>query len=163
MRITVIIFLLFSVSGLLKGQVLTTDELLPYVNDKIPNYRSAQAPKASQIRIGDITYTMCQKEFREGKKRIKVLLFDFKEASIMYIQATRGWLLFESLASETYIQRPLSEEQYVGWETYNIPTKTAKIHLGIHDRFLMTIETTDVSPESLQEIIDHFMNEEFPF
>ena len=154
------ILVFVSLSG--EAQVLLPNDLVKLVADDIPGFRlRSDNTKSTHLKLGDITYSMCQKEYTAGSKRIKILLFDFNEAQIMYVQATRGWLLFEALDSEVYNQRQITEKEYFGWETYHIPTNTARVYLGINSRFMMTVETTNVDLESLGEIIHLLMVADF--
>lgn len=160
MRIIPFTFFFLLVLFSVNAQVIHPEKLLTFVNDNIPKFRLRDT-RSNHLKLGDITYSMCQKEYTAGNKRIKILLFDFKEAQIMYTQATRGWLLFEALDSEVYNQRQITEEEYFGWETYHIPTNTARVYFGIKNRFMMTVETTNVDLESLREITDLLMLADF--
>ena len=114
------------------------------------------------MQVGALTYSLCEKNFEAGNQSIKILLFDYKEAPIMYDQAMRGWNNLYPVESDSLIQRAVRMTNCTGWESYNKHQKTSLIILGICDRFFLTMTCQNVELETLQEIIQSFQLEKFP-
>ncbi|HEY3429161.1 MAG TPA: hypothetical protein VGK39_00710, partial [Cyclobacteriaceae bacterium] len=103
------------------------------------------------------------KSFRSRRQQaIKVLLFDYKDAPIMYNQATKSFSSFAITESDSMISRPIVMKDCSGWESYNIHRRNSQILLGVCDRFFLTIEGTNVDLESLKKIVQTFKFETFP-
>lgn len=138
------------------AHVLSPQKILKLIPDKINGFKEVDEPKARQTKLGNITYSLGEKHFNSGKRSIKILLFDYKEAPIMYNQAMKEWSSHAIVESDTIVFRQLAMQNCSGWESYNVHSKRSQIFLGICDRFfmMMTGENTDLAvlKRALQEI-----------
>jgi hypothetical protein len=159
-----IVILLSCVSSLYaqSDKVLSSDKILRLVPNRIKGFQQLVDPKAMEMKLGTIAYTLCDKKFEDGKRSVKILLFDFKEASIMYNQATREWKDQSVIESDSIIQRSVIMTNCSGWESFNRQSKTAQIFLGICDRFFLTITGENVELEELRKVLGEFKLSEFP-
>ena len=114
------------------------------------------------IKVGSIQYSVCDKRFLKGQQRIKFLLFDFKETSIMYSQAIKKWSLATSVETDSLVQRPLVVKNCTGWETDNRKMSSSQIFLGIYNRFFLTIEGEHVELEKLKAVLQEVDMSKFP-
>jgi hypothetical protein len=145
------------------SQVLPAEKIIKLIPDKIPDYYLKEDPKSKLIKLGTIQYSMVEKNFSTSKKRsIKILLFDYKDASIMYNQATRKWSTFTTIESDSLILRPSIIKDCTGWESYYVYKKNSQIMLGICNRFFLTVEGTGVELEALKKIVQDFKFETYP-
>jgi hypothetical protein len=136
--------------------VLSPEKILKLIPDKIKGFKETDEPKARQTKLGNITYSLAEKHYHSGQHTIKILLFDYKEAPIMYNQAMKEWSSHATVDTDTLVFRSLAMNNCSGWESYNIHSKRSQIFLGICDRFFMMItgENTDlvILRRALQEI-----------
>jgi hypothetical protein len=153
------LFLVIASPTVLYGQtahVLSPEKILKLIPDKINGFKEVDEPKARQTKLGNITYSLGEKHFNSGKRSIKILLFDYKEAPIMYNQAMKEWSSHAIVDTDSLVFRSLAMQNCSGWESYNVHSKRSQIFLGICDRFfmMMTGENTDLAvlKKALQDI-----------
>jgi hypothetical protein len=145
------------------AEILSTDQILKLIPDKIAEFYPAEEFKSKLVKLGTLRYSMAEKDFSGNRKRaIKILLFDYKEAPIMYNQATRKWSSFTTIETDSVILRPALIKDCTGWESYNVHRKNSQIMLGICDRFFLTIEGTGVDLEFLKKVVQTFEFENYP-
>ena len=145
------------------SEVLSSEKIIKLIPNKIKEFHLSKDPNSKVIKLGTLRYSMAEKNFSANQQRsIKILLFDYKEAPIMYNQATRKWSTFTNLETDSVIQRPVDILGCTGRESYNFIRKNSQIILGINDRFFLTVEGTNVNLESLQKVVQAFKFETFP-
>ncbi len=142
--------------------VLSPDKMLTLVPERIKGFRQVVDPKAMQMKIGTLTYTLCEKNFNDGKRTVKILLFDFKEATVMYNQATRKWDNQLTIESDSLVERSVITRNSSGWESFNKQNQTSQLFLGICDRFFLTMTGENLERGELRSILEMFPLEEFP-
>lgn len=164
-----IILLLILCNYSSQGQSQTEDKILPaeliinLIPSKISNFYPSSDPKSKVMKLGTIQYSMAERNFIAGNERsIKILLFDYKEASIMYNQATRKFNTFTPVESDSVILRALTMRDCTGWESFNVQQKNSQIHLGICNRFFLSVEGTGVDLQTLKQVVQSFKFETFP-
>ena len=79
----------------------------------------------------------------------------------MYTQVTKEWARYEPMNSDSLTLTPIVEPNYFGWITYST-NQSAKIFLGVAERFYLAIEGKNVDQETLNEILKLFSLDEFP-
>jgi hypothetical protein len=145
-------------------KVLPAGKIITLIPNKIKEYSLTEDPKSKVIKIGTLQYSMAEGNFYASRKRsIKILLFDYKEASIMYSQATRKFSTVVPIESDTVTLRPIVMPGYTGWESYDVHLKHSQILLGIFNRYFLTIEGTNVDLETLQHVVHEFKFGDFPY
>jgi hypothetical protein len=145
------------------SEILSPEKILQLLPKKIQGFHISKNPSSKVIKLGTLRYAMAEKNFAANHKRsVKILLFDYKEAPIMYNQATRKWSTYTAIETDSIIQRPYVMKDCTGWESNNVKRKNSQIILGIYNRFYLTIEGTNVDLESLQKVVQTFMFEAFP-
>lgn len=162
-RNTFFLFLVFQsmFTSLLAQQVLKPEEISQLVPKKIKGYYEDGESKSSLIKMGDIRYSLCERKFINGKQKIMILLFDYKEAGIMYKQAMRKWD-DELVENDSLILRNITMINCTGWESYNKQSSTSQIFLGICDRFFLMISANNIELDKLKEVTSYFSFETFP-
>lgn len=159
---TLLSILLFAIPPSVIAQVFTLNDMMKLVPDKISGYRQVDGSKSNELKIGNISYSICQKDFSSGSKHITILLFDFKNAPIMYNQVTREWKKYQTIESDTLTHRSITEANYFGWEYYHPANRSSKISLGISERFYLAIDGKNIPLESLKEVVKLFALESYP-
>lgn len=142
-------------------QVLNQTEIAKLLPNKLSGYYKDGDTKASLINLGNLKYSLCEKRFSKGKQKIKMLLFDYKEASIMYNQAVRKWA-HDVVVTDSLVLRNITVEDGQGWETYNRQNHNSQIFLGIKERFFLMISADNVPLDDLQEILKSVPLRNFP-
>ena len=142
---------------------LSAEKIIKLIPNKITGFSLSADPQSKQIKLGTLQYCMAEKNFIASRKRsVKVLLFDYKEAPIMYNQATRKWTTYKRVESDSIIQRPIVLDDCIGWESYDAGKVSSQILMGIFNRFYLTVEGKNVDLESLRTILGEFKIEKFP-
>lgn len=147
-----------------KGQkpILTSQELQQLTPPYINGFQRGQEPKGKLIQIGNLQYSMCEQNFTNGKQRIKVLLFDFNDAGIMYKQATNKWKNFLPILTDSVTLQPVTMNNCSGWQSYKKSSNTSEIYLGVCDRFFLTLIGESVELEIINKYLDEFRFDLFP-
>lgn len=148
--------------GSIQGQTLLKGrELIKLVPQKIQGYTMQEEGRVSDMKVGTLKYSLCEKKFTRGKQIIKFLLFDYTEAPIMYSQAMKRSTP-EFLQTDSLILRPLIFENGKGWESYSLKSSSSQIFMGISNRFFLMISGENVNLDKLKEVSDLFNYTNFP-
>ena len=142
--------------------LLSPTNILKLVPMSIEGFQEDIDPKAREIKVGTLSYTVCEKNFSDRKRSVKILLFDFKEATIMYNQAMRKWNNQPNIESDSLVERSLMIRNCNGWESFNRHHKSSQLFLGICDRFFLTVMGENMKLDELRKVLDEFPLEEFP-
>ena len=144
-------------------KILSAEKIIKLIPNKIDGFRLSADPQSKLIKLGTLKYSMAEKDFSANRKRsIKILLFDYKEAPIMYNQATQKWTSFKTIESDSLIRRPTRVDNCPGWESYDAGNKNSQILVGIFNRFYLTVEGTNVNLEFLKKVVLNIKVETFP-
>jgi hypothetical protein len=142
-------------------EVLKPEEMKKLVPEKIKGYNAESESKSSLIKMGDLRYSLCERKFYKGRQKVKILLFDYKEAPIMYNQAMRRWTT-PNVVTDSLVFRNITKNNYTGWETYNRVSSTTQIFIGIKDRYFLMISGENIELGMLQEVLQDFSFEGYP-
>lgn len=142
-------------------QALKPEEISKLVPDKVKGFYDDGDSKSSLVKMGDLRYSLCERRFVRGKQKIMILLFDYKEAGIMYKQAMRRWNS-ELVETDSLILRNITMANCVGWESYSRQNATSQIFLGVCDRFFLMISAENMELDKLKEVATLFNFEKFP-
>ncbi len=151
-----------NVHGQDSTKVLSANEIKQLLPDAVVDFKKDGKPVSKVIKVGGIQYSLCDKRFLNEEQHIKFLLFDFKEAPIMYSQAIKKWSLATPVDTDSLVQRALLIDGFEGWETYNQAMNSSQIFLGIHKRFFLTIEGEHVELEKLKTVLKEVDMSKFP-
>jgi hypothetical protein len=142
-------------------KVLDPKDISKLLPTKIKGFYDDGDCKSSLIKLGDLRYSLSERKFSKGNQKIKFLIFDYKEASIMYKQAMRKWN-DESIVTDSLILRSITIENCTGWESYNKQAGTSQIFLGVCDRFFLMLSGEKVALDQLKEVATLFNFTAFP-
>lgn len=168
MRVQAVCFFIFILCSIAaKSQpvekILSAEKIIELIPDRIKDFYAAEDGKSRVVKLGNIQYSLAEKNFTSGKKRyIKILLFDYNAAPIMYNQATKKFSGYKTEESDSLISRSVLMKDCTGWESDNFLRKNSQIMLGICDRYFLVIEGNNVSLEFLKGVLQTFDLEEFP-
>ncbi|MBL7859490.1 MAG: hypothetical protein JNM57_17485 [Cyclobacteriaceae bacterium] len=141
---------------------MSSKKMMQLIPAKIKGYYPDGDAKSVLTKLGTISYSLCERNFVSGNKSIKILLFDFNDAPIMYNQAMRKWSDESRIETDTLVFRPIAMKNCTGWESYRHRNKDSQILLGICNRFFLNISGTNVDLEVLQHVLLQFPLDKFP-
>jgi len=118
--------------------------------------------KGKLMQIGDLQYSFCEHRYTRKKQVIKVLLFDYKEASIMYDQLIKQWSNYKPITSDSIVLRSMMLTNGNGWESYYRVSNTSKIIALINGRFFLSMTGEEVDLETLNDVLKQIDIENFP-
>lgn len=158
------VFCLFILTSEAQSTVaLTAKEISKLLPENImKSYSQSGEPKSKVLKVGTLRYALSERNFSSGKRKIKILLFDYLEAPIMYSQATKRFSTFSEVETDSVARRPIVMENGDGWESDNIKSQSSQILLGIYDRYYLTIEGDNVPLEELKMVLELIQVENFP-
>jgi hypothetical protein len=153
----------FSAEARQENATLPAEEIIKLIPNKFEDFYVNADSQSKLIAIGTLRYSVAEKNFSASRKRsIKVLLFDYKEAMIMYNQATRKFHSYKPINTDTLVFNTLLMTECTGWESFNVKRNFSQIMLGVCDRFFLTIEGTNVQLNELKRFAEAFKFETFP-
>ena len=144
-------------------KLLSPEKISELIPNKVSGFYLSADPKSKLIKLGTLKYSMAEKDFAASRKRsIKILLFDYKEAPIMYSQATNKWANYSTVDSDSLIRRPVRINNFSGWESYDARRKDSQILVGISNRFYLNVEGMNIDLEFLRKVVTDFKWDTFP-
>jgi hypothetical protein len=155
------VLILLSVHTLSAQKLLQPEALSKLIPNKILGFHEDGDMRGSQKAIGDVRYSVCERRFSKGKQKVKILLFDYKDAEVMFKQAMKGGRNNAALETDSLISRNIEAANYVGWETYSSRSASSQIFLGIADRYFLMLSAENVDLVSLQTVLSNFNFENF--
>jgi hypothetical protein len=150
--------------GVLQAQdkVLSPQEIRKLVPGPMEGFTEKENSKGKLIQIGNLKYSLSEQQFSRGKQSIRILLFDYGDAPIMYSQATKAWKDFYPLTTDSTSLQPIGMELCTGWESYNRRNNQSGIYAGIRDRYFLTITGEAVDLGTLKNLLNQFHFDLFP-
>jgi hypothetical protein len=143
-------------------RVLSSREISKLIPLKIKGYHLKGESKSTQVKVGTLTYALCERSFAHGDKTVKILLFDYADAAIMYDQAIRKWHQMQQIETDTSVFRPFARPGVSGWESYTDSGNQAQLVLGVNNRFFLTLTGENIAPDELRRIFRDFNIDSYP-
>ncbi len=140
-------------------KAMEMESLLP---ERIEGFRSRDGVVNRRLKIGTLSYTLCERKYTKGKQSIKLLLFDFVNADIMYKQATHNLHEGDAIESDSLVLRPIILDNSTGWESYRRQSGQSQIVLGICHRFFLSMTGDKVDLAMLQSVLNLVPLEKYP-
>lgn len=163
MRFVIILFsIICSSSAAWAQKELKPTEMLKLLPDYIKGYTPAEDFKSRQMKMGTLTYTLCEKKFIHKNQSIKILLFDFSNADVMYRQALKTWNQDGAIESDSIIMRSVALDHGKGWESYRKSSGKSEISLGISNRFFLNMSGENINLTDLQSVLGLIEMAKFP-
>jgi hypothetical protein len=159
--LTIIFFVIACSTANGQRKALSADKVGRLVPVKLKGYFSAGA-KNSSVEIGTIRYSLAERNFSRREKSIKILLFDYAEAPVMFTQAIRKWGQMNVVENDSVVFRPLVTGDSSAWESYSKVNQHYQVIMGINKRFFLTVNSDRITPEEVQQILGLFPFERYP-
>jgi len=144
------------------AKVLSPQEINRLVPAKIKGFYLKGESKSTQTKVGTLTYTICERTFASGERSVKILLFDYGAAAIMYDQAMTKWSKVSQTESDSLIFRPADFPDVNGWESFTLPGRHSQLILGVNNRFFLTMTGENMELDELKNIFRNFDLRKFP-
>lgn len=142
--------------------VLMPEEIVKLIPEKFPGFTAEGRAKTRLIKIGTLSYSLVERSFKKSRKKIKILLFDYNNALIMYSQATGKWKDIPDVENAFTVNRFIELPDCIGRESFNVADGTTQILLGVCDRFYLTLAGEHVDLETLRSLVPLFNLAAFP-
>ncbi len=160
-----IFFLLRFCSILAQAQdrpILLPEEIKKLIPEKISGFTAQGKAITRLVKVGTLSYSLAEQNFIKSKRKIKILLFDYNNALIMYSQATGKWKDLPNMESDSVISRYIELPNCIGRESFNLLTGTSQILLGVCDRFYLTLSAEQMDLNTLRQLVELFNLAQFP-
>jgi hypothetical protein len=156
-------FVFFSVSSQAqKTQTLEPSAINQLIPSKIKGYWIKGDSKSSVLTIGSLRYSLSEKVFSSRDKSIKILLFDYVEAPVMFNQSVKKWDEMQEMKTDSTSFHKTVSDYGETWESEHAYAKRSKLMLGINNRFFLTFDAENMSLAELKEFFKNFDLEKFP-
>jgi hypothetical protein len=144
------------------AKVLSAQKINKLLPAKIAGFHLKGESKSTQTKVGTLVYSISERTFASRNKSVKILLFDYADASIMYDQAMNKWGKIQQTESDSLIFRPADLPGVTGWESFTSSNNHAQLILGINNRFFLTMTGEKTPLGELKQIFRNFDLEKFP-
>ncbi|MCZ8023392.1 MAG: hypothetical protein O9302_13830 [Cyclobacteriaceae bacterium] len=142
------------------SKALSPKELSSFIPDKIFGYKKQAKETSRAIKIGNISYSLCEKHYLKEKNEVKVLLFDYADAPIMYTQVMSD--REKMIAVDSVYFSPYELVVGKAHQSYNPNQKSAQFFAGINERFFLQISCDNCTQDFLLPVIQSIRYSEFP-
>lgn len=157
------LFLFVSVVGQAqKVETLKPAAISKLIPSKIKGYNVKGDSKSSVHTIGSLRYSISEKTFSSRDRIIKILLFDYVEAPIMFSQSTKKWSEMPEVKTDSILFSNVVSDYGNRWESEHPYSKRSKLLLSVNNRFFLTLEAENMSLVELREFFKNFDLEKFP-
>ena len=136
--------------------VIAPEYLLKLIPEQVENFKPSGEPHARMIKIGTLSYSMAERNFVRGKQKIKVLLFDYNNALIMYSQAMRNIKQSDGESSVYYLSSLSDNDNYHYSENIETEKNVCQLFLGVNDRFFLSISCENTESTILHSLLNKF-------
>jgi hypothetical protein len=143
-------------------KVLSAQKITKLVPSKISGYYLKGVARSSEMKIGTLTYSLCERNFANGKRQIRILLFDYINAPIMYQQSMKNHANMTPIESDSIIYKPIELGEAKGWESVNRMANESKLILGIYDRYYLSIDGENVDFDEVVRVFNLIDLKKFP-
>jgi hypothetical protein len=145
-----------------KTETLKPSTISKLIPSKVKGFSVKGDSKSSVLTIGSLRYSLSEKVFSSRDQSIKILLFDYVEAPIMFDQSLKKWEEMPEVQTDSVVfSKSLGSYGHV-WESSHPHSKRSKLQLSINKRFFLTLEAENMSLEELKEFFKSFDLEKFP-
>jgi hypothetical protein len=153
----------FSLAGFSQEkETLKPAEISKLVPSRIKGFSIKGESKSTILSIGTLRYSLCERVFTSRDKMIKILLFDYVQAPIMYTQSLKKWERMNEIMSDSITFKKQVSEGQVSYESDHRQSKRAQISYGINNRFYLALEAENLTLPELREFFRNFDLAKFP-
>jgi hypothetical protein len=160
--ITTIILILSLAVHAQRSKVLSAQQISKLLPSKIPGYYLKGIARSSEMKIGTLTYSLCERNFAKGKRQIRILLFDYIDAPIMYQQMIRNQSNMTPVENDSIIYKPMEIAGGKGWQSVNTQANESKLILGLYERYYLSIEGDNIDFTEVMNVFNQIDLKKFP-
>jgi hypothetical protein len=128
-------WIIFSLVGPARAEVVNFKELLPFVDLKIPGWSMDGKPSGTTVKQGKVMVSEARVSFRAGDQTLEVIIMDFLGKTIPFL--TGQHLEMES-SQETV--RTIEVQGFKAFETFRHQERQGELNISVADRFWVKID-----------------------
>jgi len=128
-------WIIFGLVGPAGAEVVNFQELLPFVDMKIPGWTMEGKPSGTTLKQGKVTVSEARVSFRAGDQTLEVIIMDFLGKTIPFL--TGQQLQMES-SEETV--RTTEVQGFKAVETFHHQDKQGELNIYVADRFWVKLD-----------------------
>lgn len=145
-----------------KTETLKPSAISKLIPSKVKGFSVKGDSKNSVLTIGSLRYSLSERVFSSRDRSIKILLFDYVEAPIMFNQSLKKWEEMPEIRTDSVVfSKSVGDYGHV-WESNHPKSKRSKLQLSINERFFLTLEAENMALEELKGFFKNFDLEKFP-
>jgi hypothetical protein len=150
-RLAMLLGLSWIIFGMVRpagAEVVNFQELLPFVDIKIPGWTMEGKPSGTTVKQGKVMLSETRVSFRAGDQTLEVIIMDFLGKTIPFL--TGQHLQMES-SEETV--RTTEVQGFKAVESWRREDKQSELNISVADRFWVKIDGEGIdNPEVLRSV-----------
>jgi hypothetical protein len=143
-------------------RLLSERELSKLLPQRIKGYSLSQESKTMTVKVGSLTYVLCQHNFTSRGKSIQLLLFDYLEAPIMFSQSLKKWNEMIPVSSDSVFFGKVADSVDHEFHSYTHHGKRAQVVMTIADRFVLHASAEGMTLQELKANLSLIDTSRFP-
>lgn len=144
-----------------KVKTLKPSEISKLLPSKVKGY-SVKESKSSVLEIGSLRYSLCERIFFRKDQTIKLLLFDYVEAPVMFNQSVKKWQQMHEVHTDSISFSSVEISQGVAWQSERLRSNRCQVIAGVNNRFFLTVEGENLPLTQLNEFFKNVDLTKFP-
>ncbi len=140
--------LVMSVAG--QDKAINYKELQEILPDAPLGYNTAGDPDGASFEMEGMSYSTASQEYEKGESYLTITLVDYQGAAAMYSMAAMAWSSGMAFEDDEQIANSVELNGHKGWQSYEKSDKISNLIIGYKDRYLVTIQASDVDKDFAQ-------------
>jgi hypothetical protein len=128
-------WIIFSLVGPARAEVVNFKELLPFVDLKIPGWTMEGKPSGTTLKQGKVMVSEARVSFRAGDQTLEVIIMDFLGKTIPFLTGQH----LEMESSEETV-RTTEVQGFKAFETFRHQERQGELNISVADRFWVKID-----------------------
>jgi len=145
------VFFLSNVSA--QDKAINYKELQNLLPSSLNGYALDDDKDGANFDMNGMSYSMAAGRYIKGESNLTVTLMDYKGAAALYQASTMAWTSGMSYEDDNQKAQGVTFDGFSGWEVIEKNSNTAQLIVGYKERYLITVEITEVSSADLNRAI----------
>lgn len=129
------LWIIFALPGPAGAEVVNYQELLPFVDIKIPGWTMEGKPSGTTLKQGKVTLSEARVSFRAGDQTLELIIIDFLGKPIPFLNGQH--IQMES-SEET--MRTIEVQGFKAVEAFHLEDQQGELNISVADRFWVKID-----------------------
>lgn len=135
------------------------DRLLP---KKIEGFRDETDPRSIQTKVGNLVYTLAERNLKTKTGKVKLLLFDYVEAPVMFQQATKQWTAMPQNTTDSTSFIATLSDSVSTWRSVDRVHGRDQLVITLYKRYLINITSQGLADDQLNQLVRLIEPSKFP-